>query len=85
VKVRETGATFIVELQTSGAVPAAVEEKPVLHLSDTGRPLRVLVVEDHPDTRRALERILARWGHDVATAGSVSEGVERAAAFNHSS
>jgi signal transduction histidine kinase len=75
------GATFTVELQTSSAVPAAVEEKPVRRLADADRRLRVLVVEDHPDTRRVLERILARWGHEVATASSVSEGVQRAAAF----
>jgi signal transduction histidine kinase len=75
------GATFLVELQTSSAAPATVEEKPVVPLADADRRLRVLVVEDHPDTRRVLERILARWGHEVATAGSVSEGVKRAAAF----
>jgi CheY-like chemotaxis protein len=75
------GATFRVELATSGAVPTAVEEKPHHPVSDSDRHLRVLIVEDHPDTRRALERILVRWGHEVATAGSVSEGVEKAAAF----
>jgi signal transduction histidine kinase len=75
------GATFVVELGTTSVVPATVKEKPELPLAEADRRLRVLVVEDHPDTRRALERILQRWGHDVATAGSVSEGIERAVAF----
>jgi signal transduction histidine kinase/CheY-like chemotaxis protein len=75
------GATFVVELGTTSAAPAAVEEKPHPSLKDADRRLRVLIVEDHLDTRRALERILLRWGHDVETAGSVSEGVKRAAAF----
>jgi signal transduction histidine kinase len=78
---RNKGATFVVEFGTSDLVPAAVEQKPERPLRDADRRLRVLVVEDHVDTRRTLERILLRWGHDVATAGSVSEGVERAAAF----
>lgn len=78
---RGMGATFVVELGTTSSAPAAVEEKPERPLSDADRPLRVLIVEDHVDTRKALERILLRWGHDVATAGSVSEGVERAASF----
>lgn len=77
---RGMGATFIVELGTTSSVPAAIEAKPERPILDDRR-LRVLIVEDHADTRRALERILIRWGHDVATAGSVSEGVERAAEF----
>jgi CheY-like chemotaxis protein len=38
---------------------------------------RVLLVEDHEDTRHALERLLRRWGCEVETAGSVQEGLEK--------
>lgn len=78
---RGKGATFVVELGTTTSVPAAATQKPELPLVDADRRLRVLIVEDHVDTRRALERILVRWGHDVATAGSVTEGIARAASF----
>src|SRR4051794_17464433 len=35
-----------------------------------------LVVEDHSDTRSALERLLSRWGHNVDTAADVRAGLE---------
>lgn len=40
----------------------------------------VLVVEDNPDTRRAMERLLAAWGHRVGVAGDGASGVARAVA-----
>ena len=36
----------------------------------------ILLVEDHPDTRRAFAAILRSWGHDVATSGSAAGGLE---------
>ena len=44
----------------------------------SARPLRVLLVEDHPDTAQQLARLLERAGHQVTCAGSVREA--RAAA-----
>jgi CheY-like chemotaxis protein len=38
--------------------------------------MNVLVVEDHSDTRSALERLLSRWGHNVNTAADVRAGLE---------
>ena len=35
-----------------------------------------MLAEDHADTRRALERLLARWGHEVQTAPTVARAVE---------
>jgi two-component system, cell cycle sensor histidine kinase and response regulator CckA len=36
----------------------------------------ILLVDDEPDLRRALRRLLARKGWDVVEAGSVAEGLE---------
>jgi CheY-like chemotaxis protein len=36
-------------------------------------PLRVLLVEDHDDTSRALARLLRKAGHTVETAGNVAQ------------
>jgi CheY-like chemotaxis protein len=36
----------------------------------------ILLVEDHPDTRRAFAAILRSWGHDVATSDSAAGGLE---------
>lgn len=38
--------------------------------------MRVLLVEDHADTRGALERLLRQWGHDVAVAADLSSGLQ---------
>jgi signal transduction histidine kinase len=42
-----------------------------------GRSLRVLLVEDHPDTAEQLTRLLTRAGHKVSCVASVREGLER--------
>ena len=36
---------------------------------------RVLIVEDHGDTRRVLSHLLNRWGFDVSTAESLKSGL----------
>jgi len=41
---------------------------------------RILLVEDHEDTRRAMERLLKRWGHTVHSAGSLAEALAADAA-----
>jgi PAS domain S-box-containing protein len=42
--------------------------------------IRVLLVEDHIDTQRMLARLLKASGYDVATAGSVADALQKAAA-----
>jgi CheY-like chemotaxis protein len=37
--------------------------------------MKVLLVEDHQDTRSILERLLTMWGHDVAAAGDLRSGL----------
>src|SRR5690242_6562875 len=38
--------------------------------------MRVLLVEDHYNTRRALTRLLTRWGFDVIPAENLKSGVD---------
>ena len=44
-------------------------------LPDNAQSSRLLLVEDHVDTRRVLERLLAGFGYTVAVAGSVEEAL----------
>jgi signal transduction histidine kinase/ActR/RegA family two-component response regulator len=43
-----------------------------------GRRRKILLVEDQPDARRALQRLLQIWGHSVDAAGDGLAGLERA-------
>ena len=38
--------------------------------------MRILLVEDHQDTRRVLTRLLIRWGFDVTAAENLKCGVD---------
>ena len=42
------------------------------------RPVRVLLVEDHPDTARVTARLLRREGHDVVAASGVGDALAAA-------
>ena len=44
---------------------------------EKSRRLRLLLVEDHDDTRRVLARLLTHFGHDVVMASTVAEAHER--------
>src|SRR5215475_11219892 len=35
---------------------------------NSGKSLRILIVEDHSDTLQALSRLLDHFGHDISTA-----------------
>ena len=69
---RDQGSTFHFEIPTAdapapeqpGVSPAAPPDTPVFC---------VLLVEDHEDTRAVLRRLMTRWGHSVATAGTVAQ------------
>ncbi|HJR07663.1 MAG TPA: ATP-binding protein [Pyrinomonadaceae bacterium] len=90
------GATFIVQLplmvtrkpSDAAATPTRTRRHPTAggdELSFDCPPslegLRVLVVDDEPDTRRLLRTVLERCGSEVTTAGSAAEAV---VAFNAS-
>ena len=49
--------------------PAAAADRPAC---------RVLLVEDHADTRRVMAKVLTTFGHQVTATGSVREAVEAA-------
>ena len=72
---KNKGTTFFVRLHTVKPVPMRGPEKPPVPLPEPtpGRSLRVLVVEDHPDTAEQFARLLKRAGHEVICAGSIRE------------
>jgi CheY-like chemotaxis protein len=45
-------------------------------VTNSPKKLRVLVVEDHPDTRLVLKAIVESLGHKVTTAATLREGRE---------
>ncbi|MBI1683962.1 ATP-binding protein [Caulobacter hibisci] len=78
------GSRFVVTLSLPrlqdpvevGAAPAPPEPAPL-----PDRPLRVLLVEDHPTNQRVAQLILATQGAEVST---VNDGLEALAAFAES-
>ena len=69
------GATFTVRLHCAKPVLTAETDRPVAAVSDAvaTRSMRVLVVEDHPDTAEQFARLLRRAGHEVVCAGGIKE------------
>jgi CheY-like chemotaxis protein len=39
--------------------------------------MRILVVEDHQDTRQVLTGLLTRWGYDVSSVDNLKGGMDR--------
>src|SRR5437868_13248325 len=39
--------------------------------------MRILLVEDHQDTRQVLTRLLSHWGFDVAAADTLQSGLDK--------
>jgi two-component system, chemotaxis family, CheB/CheR fusion protein len=75
-----TGATFTVELPVAFTTEQeVVAAQPLGHNSAPGH-LRVLLVEDHPDTREVLARLLDAANYAVKTASSVAAALQLAAA-----
>ena len=70
---KDRGSTFTLRMDTV-ARPAASEPAPE-PLARHGKPCRVLVVEDHGDTRDVLTRLLRSFGCQVTAAASVREAV----------
>ena len=70
---RDQGSTFIVELGTTTR-PLTNPEAP-LPTHRPVPPLRILLVEDHDDTRQTLSRLIRNWGHSVDTAATAAEAL----------
>jgi len=84
---REQGATFTIHFPVVAAapqeLPASNSRSPHLPPSPGLRaagPRRVLLVEDHEPTRKALAHLLTRRKFEVISAGSVTEALAAAAA-----
>jgi PAS domain S-box-containing protein len=70
---RSHGATFTVTLNAlSDCVADALEPETTQR---PHKPLRILVVEDHRDTRRTLAHLLGHFGHQIAMADSVESAL----------
>ena len=79
---RGHGSTFALELATIPRPAPVVDAEPgpaATGPGATARPLRILLVEDDPDTRRVLARLLRRRGHTVAEAGDLGTAVRASA------
>jgi signal transduction histidine kinase/CheY-like chemotaxis protein len=70
------GATFLLTMKT-----AQLEKTDIAHAPEPQVPpegLRILLVDDHPDTCAALERLLKLRGHHVTAAHDMRSALERA-------
>ncbi|HYT21664.1 MAG TPA: ATP-binding protein [Candidatus Polarisedimenticolia bacterium] len=72
---RSFGATFKVTLETLPQGSAAIGLNSRVG-GKTSKPQRILLVEDHQDTRRTLSRLLTHFGHNVVTAGNVEGALD---------
>jgi signal transduction histidine kinase/ActR/RegA family two-component response regulator len=72
---KDKGTKFFIRLQTVKPVVTGGSQKPPSSSREPtpARSLRVLLVEDHPDTAEQLTRLLKRAGHEVSCAGSIRE------------
>ena len=73
---RDQGSTFVLTMNT---VSPAQQWAPPQQSAPQARSLRILLVDDHLDTCTALERLLVRRGHLVATAHDMRSAMETAA------
>ncbi len=70
------GSTFVVRLPLAPAPAATLAG---VQAARTAAPRRVLIVDDHKDSRNALRLMLAAVGHDVLEAADGMEGLRLAA------
>ena len=73
------GASFIVKLPCSDA--AKSQAPPNLAAESRPGPVRFLLVDDHADTLESLRSLLAREGHEVRTAATISQALEIAETY----
>jgi PAS domain S-box-containing protein len=75
-----TGATFTVELPAGGLVALEVLAPQPTANPAAARHLRILLVEDHPDTRNVLNRLLVASNYAVKAASNIESALQLAAA-----
>jgi PAS domain S-box-containing protein len=78
---RSFGATFTVTLDT---VPEGIGAADLDFRTPKRAPkaLRILLVEDHRDTRRTLSRLLTHFGHEVFAADNIQSAMKIVASGN---
>jgi len=72
------GATFTLRLNTVTSAPGLPGDPLHAPAPRETLPLRILLVEDHADTRNVMTRLLRSFGCQVTAAGSVSEAMQTA-------
>jgi len=73
------GSTFTVVLSALAAAPVVRRGTETQLLRMSGKlPRRILLVDDHADTRHTLQRLLNRSGYEVTAAESVSTALQKA-------
>src|SRR5205823_3846617 len=74
---RSKGAVFTMLLPTQAPEAGVVESKEKVPDKVTRHEgLRILLVEDHPDTAKIMARLLGRHGYVVKTAESVKTALD---------
>jgi PAS domain S-box-containing protein len=73
------GATFTMLLPLQPTVPAAPAHDASVPLPGKKRRMRILLVEDHKDTRLTLQRYLQASGNDVTAADGAAQALAAAA------
>ena len=71
-----SGSTFTITFPAKAAAQVKPKPTELKKKSRAGVGVKILLVEDHSDTSRALVRLLQRQGYEVATANSVATGLE---------
>jgi PAS domain S-box-containing protein len=76
----DRGAVFTVRLPLDGLATAADRGAPQEEaaVAAPGRPLRILLVEDHADTSETMARLLAAMGHQVTAAATAAAALAAA-------
>ncbi len=74
------GSQFVIELPTT-VPPQPPRAQSGIQTPLPQRRLRILLAEDHADTRAAIERLLTRWGHEVRSAATVAEAASIALTY----
>ncbi len=71
---KDKGSTFTIDLAAIKAAVAVGNAGDPAPATPTERSLRILIVEDHEDTRTVLSRMMGRWGHVVEVCGDSRRG-----------
>lgn len=74
------GSVFKLSVALAAGGPAVIEPSPESSLA-AHPSLFILVVDDEIAIQRAMDTLLTGWGHQVVTAGSCTEMLDRATAF----